>query len=238
MHFPQSQTSVAVTSAPSVPAQNNAAASDAYLEAQQRQERQNQIDSLQSEISNLQSDMAIDLKGVDDMKAACGGGMFQAICNAKSAKYQREADADQEQIRQKQLQLQELGGASAATAGGSDSSGNGGGSYSGPNSIIVEGLLSRSPTAWSCPASKTERPTAQPIIPSSLPCMRDKYAWAALLQAWAAECHSRLGMESEAEQNAQQVMQNVNAAKSMCSSAPAVQTSGPGCSTLQLVPCP
>jgi len=144
-----------------------------------------------------------------------------------------------EQVADKRRETAELGfeDSSAATAARSNSpDSNAGGSYAGPNSDEVQSLLNRTPGTWSCPASKTEAPSVRPIAPSSLPCIRDTYVWSAVLQAWAAECHARLSMESEAEQNAHQMMQSLNAAKSLCSSRPAV-AGGNSCSTISIYSC-
>lgn len=68
--------------------------------------------------------------------------------------------------------------------------------------------------------------------------MRNSYVAAAMSFAYGAECESRLGRQQQAQQDAQNMQKYITTAKGMRSSAPAVQTSGSGCTTLQVVPCP
>ena len=230
--------------APATPDARAVTQADAQARADAAAERkadiEEKINELNQDIDGLQE--GVESKENDINQLSNCSGIGAAICEAGAAKLRRDINKDKSDIRNKRGEIAELRSeeGSAATAGTSDSSGSsdgaGGGSYSGPNSSQVQTLLSRAPTEWSCPASKTERPTGQLIEPSSLPCMRDKYVWAALLQAWGAECHARLNMESEAELNAQQMMQNLNAAKSLCSTRPAV-SGGNSCSTMTIYSC-
>ncbi len=228
---PPSPTTTPVAQTQNNPPVNANAQDDAESKRADNEERINElqqdIDGLQETVESLQGDI--------DQLSNCSG-IGAAICEAGAAKIRRDQNKAKREISDKQREIASLRAddSSAATADSSDPVA--GGSYSGPNSSEVQSLLSKSPTSWSCPSSVTELPSAQPIKPSSLPCMRDEYVWAALLEAWAAECHSRLKMESEAEQNAGQVKRYLNTVKSLCSNRPAV-ASGSSCSTFSIFSC-
>jgi hypothetical protein len=66
--------------------------------------------------------------------------------------------------------------------------------------------------------------------------MRDKYIAAAVLYAWAAECHARQEEDSKAGDAADQMYENLKNAKSLCSDAPSI---GPArdCDTLRIFGC-
>jgi hypothetical protein len=227
-----------------------AAASSAPDNTVEMGELQDRIQSDQSEADNEEQ--------LAD-NSSCPG-MFSAVCEAKAASLRREAKAHRDEIVQLQQQLADLGAASgpaysdsstssgqasAATGGGSAPSGGGSSPssnpydpnahYSGPNAGEVSLILSRT-SGWSCPTSPTATVNWKPAVQQV--CMRDSYVSAAMSLAYGAECESRMGRQQQAQQDAQQMMTYVSTAKSMCSSAPAVQTSGPGCTTLQIVTCP
>ena len=207
-------------------AQNAAEAKKAEVE-EKVDELEQDIDGLKESLESIQNDI--------DQLGQCSG-VGAAICNAGAEKLRSDQRKAERELTDKQQELASLRSQDSTADSDSSSDASSGGSYSGPYSTQVHDLLSKSPSQWSCPSSRTERPSSQLIKPSSLPCMRDEYVWAALLQAWAAECHARLNMESEAEQNAEQMMQSLKAAKSLCSDRPAV-SGGASCSTLSIYSC-
>ena len=86
--------------------------------------------------------------------------------------------------------------------------------------------------------SRLELPESGSYLRSNLVCTRDYYVTAAIFAAYGAERQARLDRDQEAKQHAASKVSSVKSAKSMCSSAHHVANSGPGCSTLNIVPCP
>lgn len=97
--------------------------------------------------------------------------------------------------------------------------------YSGPYDREVRYLLAHSPQKWktpSCPTCNDGVPPYDTNRPPPMPCMRDKYVYAALASAWAAESHEVVGNHPAAVDNAKMVRDNLNNANSLCSNAPVV----------------
>jgi hypothetical protein len=209
-----------------------------------RSEIEHQISKLRQDISNEESMLKTYEQSAEQLDS-CSSGLLGAICAAKAQSERRKASESQAKIERDESEMAELSGELGGGAGGSGGAagegGGGGGTYvadrhySGPYSGEVERLLSES-SGWSCPTSATQ--SVKWVPPFQQVCMRDSYITAAVALAYGAECESRLGRDQQAAQDAKDMEKNIGYAKSMCSHAAHFATSGPDCSTAQIVPCP
>lgn len=108
--------------------------------------------------------------------------------------------------------------------------------YNGPYKSEVRRLLSKSPTRWQTPTCLTCNDGIPPQIPSEMPCMRDKYVYAALTYAWAAESYIRVGETDKATSAAKSMFGELQKADSLCSDAPGISGAQP-CLTLEMWTC-
>lgn len=108
--------------------------------------------------------------------------------------------------------------------------------YEGLDSNWVKTLL-RQNGDWSCPTSLSQTNTATGFASqANNVCMRDSYVWAAVLEAWGAECESRFSRDQVAAQDATAMKGNLISAAKLCSNAP-VFGPGPECGSAKIVDC-
>jgi len=108
--------------------------------------------------------------------------------------------------------------------------------YEGSDSNWVNTLL-RKNGDWSCPTSLSQTNMATGFASqANNVCMRDSYVWAAVLEAWAAECESRFSRDQVAAQDAAAMKGNLISAAKLCSGAP-VFGPGPACATEKIANC-
>jgi hypothetical protein len=108
--------------------------------------------------------------------------------------------------------------------------------YEGLDSNWVKTLL-RNNGDWSCPTSLSQTNTATGFASqANNVCMRDSYVWAAVLEAWGAECESRFSRDQVAAQDAASMKGNLISAAKLCSNVP-VFGPGPECGSAKIVDC-
>lgn len=112
-----------------------------------------------------------------------------------------------------------------APNGTSPSASEAAGNYSAAYSDWVRRLLSRA-GGWSCPSSLTARDGSPPNVQTDNNSFRDRYVKAAVLYAWAAECHARVQYDNEAQKDAREMMKSLQAAQGLCSNAPVIAGAG------------
>lgn len=91
--------------------------------------------------------------------------------------------------------------------------------YSGPNSEWVQKLLLRA-GPWNCPWHAHEPDGSPPRVPMETGSFRDQYVMAAVLEAWAAECYTRIKRDdAEATAQGQAMMDSLQNAENFCNDA-------------------
>jgi hypothetical protein len=108
--------------------------------------------------------------------------------------------------------------------------------YSGPHAYWVKHLLDGYP-GWSCPRSTSSQAGAVPPKVTADTCMRDKGVAAAVQEAWAAECYTRVGRAASAQEQAEAMAKELSQVDRMCTPG-ALSLGGPSCDTIRVVPCP
>ncbi len=110
-------------------------------------------------------------------------------------------------------------------------------SYKGSYQTQVSLLLTKV-KGWSTPTCLTCNGSAKlPEVSIGTNCIRDTYVSAAIQYAWAAESYYRLNEISKATTAANTMMEQLNVAKSLCSSG-GIGIGGSTCKTFTIYPCP
>jgi len=136
----------------------------------------------------------------------------------------------QQQAAQKAQQImQQYGGSQPAGSAASSTvppASAPGADYSGQYADWVHLLLRRA-GSYTCPSSMSAQDGVPPAVSGTEP--RDLYVKAAVQNAWAAECYAQQEHDNEAQAQAQAMIQNLQAAQSLCSNilgATPCETSG------------
>lgn len=110
--------------------------------------------------------------------------------------------------------------------------------YQGPGADWVALLLSRA-SGWSCPGSPNAPTSAVAPTAAANRCVRDTYVNSALQAAWGAECEARANRTTAAYGDESIMASSLQAAASLCSTAPYVSSSGldTSCVTTRFLSC-